>query len=199
MPIFNLVIESLDGKASEKIQLTGTKLRDFTTVRRPDINQLKEQYEHTKDKRFYKQIGNEYPIHVILGDSTYCRIRTEEVYKGQPGEPIVEGTTFGWVIHGGNDSDSQSFFSRDTSDYERLYNLDVLGVRDRGEDDELDVYTEFKDNIVRKHDGGYGVNIPWIPGAKLDGTNEEQSWRRLQNMDMKQRQKEQLKAEYTHN
>ena len=43
MPIFNLVIESLDGEASEKIQLTGTKLRDVTTVRRPDINQLKEQ------------------------------------------------------------------------------------------------------------------------------------------------------------
>ena len=43
VPIFNLVIESLDGKASEKIQLTGTKLRDVTTVRRPDINQLKEQ------------------------------------------------------------------------------------------------------------------------------------------------------------
>ena len=31
MPIFNLVIESLDGKASEKIQLTGTKLRDSTS------------------------------------------------------------------------------------------------------------------------------------------------------------------------
>ena len=56
---------------------------------------------------------------------------------------MVEGTTFGCVIHGGNYSDSQSFFSRETSDYERLYNLDVLGVRDRGEDDELDVYTEF--------------------------------------------------------
>ena len=40
---------------------------------------------------------------------------------------------------------------------------------------ELDVYTEFKENIVRKHDGRFGVNIPWIPGAKLDGTNEEQS------------------------
>ena len=99
-------------------------------------------------------------IHVILGDSTYCRIRTEEVYKGKPGEPIVEGTTFGWVIHGGNDSNSQNFFSRDTSDYERLYDLDVLGVRDRGEDDELDVYTEFKENIVRKHNGRYEVNIP---------------------------------------
>ena len=81
-------------------------------------------------------------------------------------------------------SNSQSFFSRDSSDYEQLYNLDVLGVRDRGEDDELDVYMEFKENIVRKHDGRFGVNIPWIPGAKLDGKNEEQSRRRLQNMDM---------------
>ena len=34
MPIFNLLIKSLDGKASEKIQVTGTKLRDLTTVRR---------------------------------------------------------------------------------------------------------------------------------------------------------------------
>ena len=134
-----------------------------------------EQYEHTKDKRFYKQIGDEYPIHVILGDSAYCRIRTEEVYKGKPGEPIVEGTTFGWVIHGGKVSDSLSFFSRDTSDYEQLYNLDALGVKDRGEDDELHVYTEFKENIVRKHDGRYQINIPWIPGAKLAGTNKEQS------------------------
>ena len=73
-----------------------------------------------------------------------------------------------------------------------------MGVRDRGEDDELDVYTEFKENILRKHDGRYEVNIPWIPGAELAGTNEEQSRRRLQNMNMKLRQKEQLKAEYTH-
>ena len=117
MPIFNLSIESLDGKASEKIQVTGTKLRDFITVRRPDINKLKEQYEHAKDKKFYKQIGDENPIHVILGDSTCCRIRTEEVYKGQRGEPIVEGTTFGWVIHDVNDPESESFFSRDASGF----------------------------------------------------------------------------------
>ena len=96
-----------------------------------------------------------------------------------------------------NNSDSQSFFNRDTSDYERLYDLDVLGVRDRGEDDELDVYTEFKENIVRKNDGRYEVNIPWIPGAELAGTNEEQSRRRLQNMNMKRRQKEHLSVTVT--
>ena len=197
MPIFTLSIESLDGNTSEEIEVTGTKLCDFTTIRRPDISKLKDKYEHTKDKRFYKQIGDKYPIHVIIGDSTYCRIRTEQVYKGQPGEPIVEGTTFGWVIHGGDFSDSQGFFSRESSDYERLYSLDVLGVRDRGEDDEFDVYTEFKENVVRKPNGRYEVNIPWIPGAKLDETNEEQSRRRLQNMERKLGREEQLKIEYT--
>ena len=91
--------------------------------------------------------------------------------------------------------DSKSFVSRESSDYERLYSLDVLEVRDRGENDKLDVYTELKENIVRDNDE---VNIPWIPGAKLDGTNEEQGRRRLQNMDIKLGQKEQLKAEYKH-
>ena len=129
MPIFNLLTESLDGKASDKIQITGTKLRDFTTVRRPYINKFKGAVGA------YKQIVDKCLIHVSLRDSAFCQIRTDEVYKGQPGEPIVEGTTFGWVILGGNDSDSQSFFIRDTSDYERLYNLDVLWVRDRGEND----------------------------------------------------------------
>ena len=101
MPVFNLTIESFDGSAREKIGVTGTRLSDFTTVRRPDIRELKKRNAHTKDKPFYMQIGNECPIHIIMGDSTYCRIKTEEVYKGKPGAPIVEGTTFGWVIHAG--------------------------------------------------------------------------------------------------
>ena len=38
---------------------------------------------------------------MILGDRTYCKIRTDPTFKGHPEDPIVEGTTFGWVIHGG--------------------------------------------------------------------------------------------------
>lgn len=41
------------------------------------------------------------------------------------------------------------------------------------------------------------VNIPWIPGAKLDETNEEQSRRSLQSMERKLGRNEHLKAEYT--
>ena len=56
------------------------------------------------------QIGDEYLIHITtIGDSTYCLIKTE-VYKGQPGKPIMEGTTFGRVVHGSDFSDNQNFF-----------------------------------------------------------------------------------------
>ena len=95
LPIFEVTMTSLDGKTSEKIELTGSKLSDFTTVHRPKLGNLKSKYKHTADKGFYMKRGDEYQMHVILGDSTYCRIKTEEVFKGNPGDPIVEGTTFG--------------------------------------------------------------------------------------------------------
>ena len=37
--------------------------------------------------------------------------------------------------------------------YEKLYSLDVLGDEDRGEDDQLDVYREFMDNVKREATG----------------------------------------------
>ena len=67
------------------------------------MNELKFKYEHAREKKFYVRPGDEYKIDIILGDSTYCKIKTEDIYMGNPGEPIVEGTTFGWVIHGGDD------------------------------------------------------------------------------------------------
>ena len=102
MPILEIMIESLDGKAQEDIELTGSKLNDFITIRRPDMNQLKHEFEHTKDKRFYMNLGGSYPIHMILGDKMYCKIRTEKMFKGNPGDRVVEGPTFGGIIHDGN-------------------------------------------------------------------------------------------------
>ena len=72
---------SLDGKTRERVELTGSKMSDFTTVRRPKLSDLKSKYGHAADKRFYMKQSDEYQMHVILGDSTYCRIKTEEVFK----------------------------------------------------------------------------------------------------------------------
>ena len=83
------------------------------------------------------------------------------------------------------------------NDYEKLYSLDVLTVEDRGESDQLDVYKEFKENIVRQSDGRYEIKIPWIPGSELSDTNESQSQKRLQNVERKLRQNKQLRNDYT--
>ena len=84
MPIFYLNLDSVDGKNRENIKVAGKRMPSFTTVTRPNMKLLKSKYEHTKDKQLYTN------IHMILGDHTYCKIRTEEVYKGKSDEPIVE-------------------------------------------------------------------------------------------------------------
>ena len=186
MPIFNVTVESVDGKESKRVELTGTKMVDFTTVRQPTIAEVKEKYPHVREKIFYRTANEEYPIHMILGDAFYCQIKTEDIIKGETDDPIVEGTTFGWVVHGGKEySDGRCMFTRETNDYERLYSLDVLGIEDRGETDQSDVYQEFRENITTRSDGRYEVSVPWIPGVELVKTNEEPSRKRLKNTERK--------------
>ena len=105
----------------------------------------------------------EHQIYLITGDGIYSRIRTERVFKGKPREPLVEETTFGWVVHGGDEygSGSTCMYLREVSDYEKLYSLDVMGVEDRGENDQLDVRCEFKESVVRREDRRYEVGFPW--------------------------------------
>lgn len=172
MPIFDTRIISLDGKLD--IELTRSRLAYFTTVRRPEKNGLKLKYSHTQDKTFYMTARGKHQIHLILGDSVYSRIRTEKAFKRKPGDPLEEETTFGWVIFGGDDyvSDGARMYSSEVNDYERLYSLDVLGVEDQGENDQLDVLCNFEGNIARREDGRYEVGFPWIPGAKLSNTIE---------------------------
>jgi hypothetical protein len=56
-------------------------------------------------------------------------------------------------VHGGKEyADVRCMFIRETNEYERLYPLDVLGIEDRGEVDQLDVYRE-------RNDGRYEVSV----------------------------------------
>ena len=103
-------------------------------------------YQHIRDKQFYMRVGDEYTIRLILGDNTFSRIKTEEVIKGTKGDPTVEGTTFGYIIHGDQGNGTCTYVS-DTKDYERLYSLDILGVEDRSENDQSEVHKEFMVNI----------------------------------------------------
>ena len=41
MPIYELTINSVDGVAIENVELTRSKMQDFTTVRQPNLRDLK--------------------------------------------------------------------------------------------------------------------------------------------------------------
>ena len=61
MPIYQPTIHFLGGKEHEQIELTGSKYFDFTTVWRPDMNELKMKYTHAQDKRFNMITKGNYP------------------------------------------------------------------------------------------------------------------------------------------
>ena len=131
-----------------------------------------------------------------MGDNTFSRIKTEEVIKGAKGDPIAEGTTFGYIIHGGDKSNGTCMYVSDTKDYERLYSLDILGVEDRSENDPSEVYKEFIENIQIDAQGRYEVGIPWIPGNTVTDSNEGQSRKRLKNIERKLEKDPALKEAY---
>jgi len=113
----------------------------------------------------------------------------------------VEGTTFGWVIHGGDDHiTDQSMFVREINDYKRLYTLDVFGIENRGENDQLNVLKEFKDDEMRQEDGRYEVRVPEVrvrvPGSTLASTNKQESRKRLQHVNKKLIPNQKQKQEY---
>ena len=155
LSICQIKINSLDGISGERIEATGVDLPDFTTVEKPGIRELRERFKYTRDKRFYTSGGNKYTIHLILGDNTYWKMRTEEVVKGKKGEPIVEGTTLGYVIHCRDRTSGTCMYVKDNKDFERVYGLDILGVEERGENDLSDIHREFNENLVKGKDGRY--------------------------------------------
>ena len=48
-------------------------------------------------------------------------------------------------------------YMRELNDYEKLYSLDVLGVEEGGENEQL---RDLKESVVRKQDGRYEVGFP---------------------------------------
>ena len=91
---------------------------------------------------------NDLPVHVILGAGDYTKIRTQErVTVGQLGEPVPGLTRLGWVvISTGQESGliNMMFSKTSVHDYENLYSLDVLGVKEEHVRRDEVVYDEFK-------------------------------------------------------
>lgn len=75
--------------------------------------------------------------------------------KGRPEDLTVDGTTFGWVIHGGEDyADNKFMCIKEANEYEKLYSVDVLGVEDRAEHDQSEVLSSLTRTSQGKRTAG---------------------------------------------
>ncbi len=126
------------------------------------------------------------PIHVILGSGDYARIKTPtKPLIGRDGEPVAERTKFGWTnLSPGVEFDRKKMMLTQTSqvDFDQLCRLDVLGLADSAENDQISVYTEFQEQLERNPKGWYETGLPWKPNHPPLLTNETGSRQRLENL-----------------
>ena len=61
-------------------------MSDFTTIKRPTLQEFKEKYKHVQGKTFYRTASEECPIHVILADLADLGSRGATINKIEKGE-----------------------------------------------------------------------------------------------------------------
>ena len=116
-------------------------------------------------------------LYIRLWERECTRIKTKHVLRiGEPGEPIAEYTAFGWTIMSGGKEKgfNQMLLARDTeADYAELCKLDVLGIKNKNEGRNDELYQEFKEQLGRDESGCYETNLlskansPELPTNKL--------------------------------
>ena len=107
------------------------------------------------------------------------------------GEPVAERTKFGWTILAkGKELDYSAMFLAQTSqtDYEELCWLDVLGLANKPENDQSEVYVEFREQLARSEEGWYETGLPWKGNHLPLPSNYNGSLRRLSNLQRKLQQ-----------
>ena len=184
---YSVTVKSVDGKFEMMTKINKVDKGVLLTVPNPNYGELISKYRHLQgvvmdddDKK------SELPIHVILGASEYSRIKTETKPRiGQPSEPIAEFTMLGWTMMStGREAALSNVYLTKTSaaDYEQLCSLDVLGLADRPEADQQNVFAEFSEQLNRSDEGWYESGLLWKPGHDHLQSNERGSIRRLQGL-----------------
>ena len=126
------------------------------------------------------------PIHIVLSSGDYSRIKTDtRPQVGGEGQPIAEFTKLGWFLMstGKEFNKAKKFFTQTTrTDYDDLCRLDVLCLEDTPENDQEEVYAEFKQQLVRSNQGWYETLLPLRGNHPPLPTNKKGSISRLSSL-----------------
>ena len=83
---------------------------------------------------------------------------------GKINEPIAEQTKMGWVIMSPDEESDlvSSLYTRTSaSDFNRLCDIDVLGVEENHLSHDENVYKKFKQQLERNEGGWYEAGLVW--------------------------------------
>ncbi len=190
MELSTLRVEAVNGEFAMDVSVTKVDKGELLFVDNPNYAKLINSYQHLEGVQMEdKDQKPKLPVHLVLGAGDYMRIKTAEKPRvGKIGEPVAERTKFGWTILAqGNELDYSAMFLTQTSqrDYEELCRLDVLGLEDKPEHDQHEVYAEFREQLTRSEEGWYETGLPWKGNHPPLPNNYSGSLRRLSNLQRK--------------
>lgn len=200
METYKTTIACTSGAYKLDVDLIKVEKGKLLEVENPKYEQLLKTYSHLAGVKMNDEDTKPYlPIHAILGAGVYAKIKTDSRPRiGNQGEPVAERTKLGWtILSPGEVVDTMQMLLTQTShlDYEQLCRLDVLGLEDKPQDDQSEVYAEFQEQLNRDPSGWYETSLPWKGGHPPIPTNKQGSLRRLQNLQRKLRRLE-IEKEY---
>lgn len=190
MEMSTVRVEAVDGKFAMDVSVTKVDKGELLNLDNPNYAKLVSTYQHLEGVQMEDNDSKaKLPVHVILGAGDYMRIKTAEKPRvGKIGEPVAERTKFGWTILAqGKELDYSAMFVTQTSkcDYDELCRLDVLGLSDKPEHDQHEVYAEFREQLTRSEEGWYETGLPWKGNHPPLPSNCNGSLRRLANLQRK--------------
>ena len=154
---YDAVLQATDNTFKMNVKLTKVNKGQLLSIDNPRYEELKATYPYLEVNVADKDTKAQLPIHVILSVGDFTRIKTDKKpLIGKAGEPIAEYTRMGWfTMSPGKEFDrigSTMLLTQTTqANYEELCRLDILGLKDSSDDDQL-VHAEFKEQLQRSQE-----------------------------------------------
>ena len=189
MELSTVRVEDVSGEFSMDVCVAKVDKGELLFVDNPHYEELIRSYQHLEGVKMEDDDQKpKLPVHLILGAGDYMRAKTSEKPRvGKMGEPVAERTKFGWTILAqGKELDYSAMFFAQTSqsDYEELCRLDVLGLADKPENDQSEIYSEFQEQLTRSEEGWYETGLPWKANHPPLPNNYNGSLRQLSNQNV---------------
>ena len=147
---YDLSFRSFNHQFTLPIKATKVNKSELLAIDNPNYHAINNKNPHLRGVYVHHEDEKaRLPVPVVLGCGKYARTKTETKPRiGQENTPIAELTKFGWFIMSpGMEFDRNVMLLTQTSqtEYEELYKLDVLGLRDPRDQSQAVVFEEFKE------------------------------------------------------